>query len=251
MRLVRWRHVSLVFQGAMNSLDPVQRVDAQIAEAIRLHESVSGKEVRERIARAPDHGGPDAGARPSVRAPALGRPAPANDDRPRARLPPVAGDRRRADDGARRRDPGAGPAAARAPARAARAGAHPDLARPRRAGRDLRPDRDHVRGADRGDRTGRLRVRRPAASLHEAPARLASGDRRAPRVGRPDPGRPPGSGRDAGRAAGFAPAARTPPSGAYPTRPCARRPRATAPRATSRRGGSGRPRRAPPPEVRA
>jgi oligopeptide/dipeptide ABC transporter ATP-binding protein len=49
MRLVRWRHVSLVFQGAMNSLDPVQRVDAQIAEAIWLHESVSGKEVRERI----------------------------------------------------------------------------------------------------------------------------------------------------------------------------------------------------------
>ncbi len=47
---MRWRHVSLVFQGAMNSLDPVQRVDAQIAEAIRLHESVSGsKEVRERI----------------------------------------------------------------------------------------------------------------------------------------------------------------------------------------------------------
>ena len=26
MQLVRWRHVSLVFQGAMNSLDPVQRV---------------------------------------------------------------------------------------------------------------------------------------------------------------------------------------------------------------------------------
>ena len=35
MQLVRWRHVSLVFQGAMNSLDPVKRVDAQIAEAIR------------------------------------------------------------------------------------------------------------------------------------------------------------------------------------------------------------------------
>jgi peptide/nickel transport system ATP-binding protein len=49
MRVVRWRHVSLVFQGAMNSLDPVQRVDAQIAEAIRLHESVSGREARERI----------------------------------------------------------------------------------------------------------------------------------------------------------------------------------------------------------
>jgi peptide/nickel transport system ATP-binding protein len=37
MRFVRWRHISLVFQGAMNSLDPVQRVDAQFAEPIRLH----------------------------------------------------------------------------------------------------------------------------------------------------------------------------------------------------------------------
>ena len=35
MQLVRWRHVSLVFQGAMNSLDPVKRVDTQIAEAIQ------------------------------------------------------------------------------------------------------------------------------------------------------------------------------------------------------------------------
>jgi peptide/nickel transport system ATP-binding protein len=50
MGLVRWRHISLVFQGAMNSLDPVQRVDAQIAEAIRLHEQVpSSKELRARI----------------------------------------------------------------------------------------------------------------------------------------------------------------------------------------------------------
>ena len=45
MGLVRWRHVSLVFQGAMNSLDPVQRIDAQIDEAIRLHERV-GAEAR-------------------------------------------------------------------------------------------------------------------------------------------------------------------------------------------------------------
>ena len=44
MQLVRWRHVSLVFQGAMNSLDPVQRVDTQIAEAIRLHERVAERE---------------------------------------------------------------------------------------------------------------------------------------------------------------------------------------------------------------
>jgi peptide/nickel transport system ATP-binding protein len=49
MGQVRWRHVSLVFQGAMNSLDPVQRIDAQIAEAIRLHERVGSSELRERI----------------------------------------------------------------------------------------------------------------------------------------------------------------------------------------------------------
>jgi peptide/nickel transport system ATP-binding protein len=38
MQLVRWRHVSLVFQGAMNALDPVRRIEHQVAEAIRLHE---------------------------------------------------------------------------------------------------------------------------------------------------------------------------------------------------------------------
>jgi len=51
MQLVRWRHISLVFQGAMNSLDPVQRVDAQISEAIRLHErEARAKDVAARIA---------------------------------------------------------------------------------------------------------------------------------------------------------------------------------------------------------
>jgi peptide/nickel transport system ATP-binding protein len=49
MQLVRWRHISLVFQGAMNSLDPVQKVGKQIAEAIRLHERVEGGALAERI----------------------------------------------------------------------------------------------------------------------------------------------------------------------------------------------------------
>ena len=49
MRYVRWRHISLVFQGAMNSLDPVQRVETQFAEAIELHSPSAGSgEVRER-----------------------------------------------------------------------------------------------------------------------------------------------------------------------------------------------------------
>jgi peptide/nickel transport system ATP-binding protein len=42
MQVVRWRHISLVFQGAMNSLDPVQRIDAQLAEAINLHAARGG-----------------------------------------------------------------------------------------------------------------------------------------------------------------------------------------------------------------
>jgi peptide/nickel transport system ATP-binding protein len=43
MNLVRWRHVSLVFQGAMNALDPVRRIDHQIAGAILVHEPRAGK----------------------------------------------------------------------------------------------------------------------------------------------------------------------------------------------------------------
>jgi peptide/nickel transport system ATP-binding protein len=51
MQVVRWRHVSLVFQGAMNSLDPVKTIDHQIAEAIQLHERVaSASDLRARIA---------------------------------------------------------------------------------------------------------------------------------------------------------------------------------------------------------
>jgi len=50
MQFVRWRQISLVFQGAMNSLDPVQRIEPQIAEAIRLHaKSGSRAAIRERI----------------------------------------------------------------------------------------------------------------------------------------------------------------------------------------------------------
>jgi peptide/nickel transport system ATP-binding protein len=49
MQLVRWRHVSLVFQGAMNALDPVQRIERQLAAAILLHEP-GARDVRERVA---------------------------------------------------------------------------------------------------------------------------------------------------------------------------------------------------------
>jgi len=37
MRRVRWRRISIVFQAAMNSLNPVHRVGDQIVEAIHVH----------------------------------------------------------------------------------------------------------------------------------------------------------------------------------------------------------------------
>ena len=37
MRKVRWNRIAMIFQAAMNALNPVQRVQAQIAEAIRTH----------------------------------------------------------------------------------------------------------------------------------------------------------------------------------------------------------------------
>jgi peptide/nickel transport system ATP-binding protein len=45
-RDVRWKTASMVFQGAMNSLDPVMRIDRQIAEAIRLHEPGANPDAR-------------------------------------------------------------------------------------------------------------------------------------------------------------------------------------------------------------
>jgi len=45
---VRWKGISIVFQGAMNALNPVQRVGDQIVEAITTHENVSKQEAEER-----------------------------------------------------------------------------------------------------------------------------------------------------------------------------------------------------------
>jgi peptide/nickel transport system ATP-binding protein len=50
LRAVRWTELAIVFQGALHSLNPVQRVGDQIAEALRLHPTGGegiGKRVRE------------------------------------------------------------------------------------------------------------------------------------------------------------------------------------------------------------
>jgi len=52
MRKVRWKGISIVFQGAMNALNPVIKVGDQIAEAIKTHErDVSGSDVKNRVAK--------------------------------------------------------------------------------------------------------------------------------------------------------------------------------------------------------
>ena len=43
MRAVRWARLAIVFQGAMNSLNPVRRVGDQVAEAVRIHEPSVGR----------------------------------------------------------------------------------------------------------------------------------------------------------------------------------------------------------------
>ena len=50
LRALRWAGASMVFQGALHSLNPVQRVGAQISEPIRLHEpDLSEKNVGTRV----------------------------------------------------------------------------------------------------------------------------------------------------------------------------------------------------------
>lgn len=49
MRRIRWREIAIVFQGAMNALNPVRTVGSQIAEAIVLHEGVGDREARRRV----------------------------------------------------------------------------------------------------------------------------------------------------------------------------------------------------------
>lgn len=49
---IRWKGISLVFQGAMNALNPVYTIEHQIVEAIKLHEpNVNEKEAKERVGK--------------------------------------------------------------------------------------------------------------------------------------------------------------------------------------------------------
>lgn len=45
---IRWKRISVIFQGAMNALHPTKKIGSQITEGILVHEDVSKKEAFER-----------------------------------------------------------------------------------------------------------------------------------------------------------------------------------------------------------
>jgi len=51
-RRIRWRKMSMVFQGAMNALNPVLTVGFQVAEPLMLHEGMNKKEALEKATEA-------------------------------------------------------------------------------------------------------------------------------------------------------------------------------------------------------
>lgn len=50
-RQIRWKRISMIFQGAMNALHPTYSIGRQISEAIILHEDVSRQEALERTGK--------------------------------------------------------------------------------------------------------------------------------------------------------------------------------------------------------
>lgn len=48
---IRWKRISMIFQGAMNALNPIYNIGHQIAEAILRHEDVDKKEALERTGK--------------------------------------------------------------------------------------------------------------------------------------------------------------------------------------------------------
>jgi peptide/nickel transport system ATP-binding protein len=61
----RWVDLAIVFQGAMNALNPVKTVGSQIVEVLELHGLASGREARARVAKLLESVGipPDRGER--------------------------------------------------------------------------------------------------------------------------------------------------------------------------------------------
>ena len=160
---------------------PDRRADRGAAGRLEVGRAQAGG----RAARARRH---PARSRGRLSARALGRDAPAGDDRDGPRVRPGARHRRRADDGPGRHGPGPDPQAARGPARQARAVADPHHPRPVGHRRDVRPGHGHVRRPRRRGRPGRRGVHPAAPPVHPEAARGLPEHPRRPADARGHPG---------------------------------------------------------------
>ena len=120
LRKLRWREISIVFQSAMNALNPVLRVRDQLGDVLDAHLTLEPRGEARAARDAARPGRHPARAAEQLPARALRRHAPAGDDRDGARRRSRGRDHGRADDGARRRraarDPRTDRRAAEAPA---------------------------------------------------------------------------------------------------------------------------------------
>lgn len=51
LRDYRWNHISIIFQGAMNALNPVYTVGRQIGDTLRLHDTVPNEQIPKEVER--------------------------------------------------------------------------------------------------------------------------------------------------------------------------------------------------------
>ena len=113
LRAVRWSEASIVFQGAMSCLNPVRRIDDQIAEPIAGAREAGRRDGHAEGDCPPGRRAARAGRRaglagPQLPARTLRRSAAARHDRDGARVLAQADHRRRAHHGPGRDGPGAG-----------------------------------------------------------------------------------------------------------------------------------------------
>ncbi len=180
LRVLRWSQISVVMQSAMNALNPVLSIGAQLTDVLQAHQSGPGP------GRAPGAGRRSAGhgrhqRRPARQLPAraVRRHAAAGDDRDGPRPGTAGSDHGRADHRAGRGHPAGDPRGADGAARAARLRRAVHHPRPLAARRDRGLDRGDVRGPAGGAGGRRRALPRPPPPLQPRPAQLLPGPARA------------------------------------------------------------------------